>query len=214
MKEKGTIVKRIGITGGIGSGKTEACKILERLGEKVLYADLIAKDLTENNIEIKNEIKNVFGLEFFDKSGKLDRKKLADLVFSDDEALAVLNSLVHPHVFSFIDEEVSLLAKNGGDRIFVEAALIFETYMDENLDVVIVIDSEKDTRLKRVKSRDGMTESEFKKRVDSQMSSEEKVRLADFTIKNNGSLGELERNLTFIISLINNLNIDRNDKIS
>ena len=211
MKEQGTNVKRIGITGGIGSGKTEACKILERLGEKVLYADLIAKELTDNNDAIKNEIKNVFGLEFFDKSGKLNRKKLAGLVFSDDEALSVLNYIIHPHVFAAIDDEVAKLAKNGGNRIFVEAALIFEACMDSNLDLVIVIDAEKETRLKRVTSRDGMTESEFNKRVNSQISSEERVKLADFTIKNNGSVEELERNLTFIVSLINNFKIDRND---
>ncbi len=211
MKEKGTEVKRIGITGGIGSGKTEACKILERLGEKVLYADIIAKNLTDNNAEVIDEIKNVFGAEFFDKSGKLDRKKLADLVFNDDEALAVLNYIVHPHVFKEIDKEIEKLASEGLKQVFIEAALIFETCMDENLDSVVVIDADKNVRQNRVALRDGMTEEEFNKRMSSQMSSEERTKLADFTIKNNGSLADLERNLVFIISLLKNIIIDRNE---
>jgi len=213
MRKKGKFVKRIGITGGIGSGKTEACKILERLGEKVLYADLIAKDLTDTNENIQNEIKNIFGSEFFDKSGKLDRKKLAGLVFSDDEALAVLNSIVHPHVFSFIDDEVEKLSEKGGERIFIEAALIFESCMDDKLDFVINIDADINKRKQRVISRDGMTAEEFEKRAENQLSPEEKARLSGFTIKNNGSLEELERNLIFITGLINNLKIEKNDGI-
>jgi len=84
---KPNIIKRIGITGGIGSGKSEACKILEQLGEVVLYADLIAKDLTDNNANVISQIKKYFGIDYYDKSGKLNRKKLADLVFNDPRHL-------------------------------------------------------------------------------------------------------------------------------
>ncbi|HEY9188253.1 MAG TPA: dephospho-CoA kinase [Ignavibacteria bacterium] len=197
-------LKRVGITGGIGSGKSEACKILEQLGEVVLYADLIAKDLTDNNANVISQIKKYFGIDYYDKSGKLNRKKLADLVFNDPKALETLNSIVHPEVFKVIDKEIEKSVKKGLKKIFIEAALIFESGMDENLDLVVLIDADEYIRYERVKERDRMTKEEFIKRVQAQMPSEEKVKLADFTIKNNGSLEELKRNIIFINDLINN----------
>ena len=205
------MIKKIGITGGIGSGKSEACKILERMGEKVLYADLIAREITINDPEVQNEIKQIFGNEFFDKSGKIDRKKLAALVFNDEDVLSVLNSIVHPRVFKEIDRQSEKLSALGVEQVFIEAALIFETCMDDNLDLVIVIDADEKKRLDRVLKRDGMSEEEFYKRASFQLSSEEKIRLADFTIKNNGSIIELERNLLFITGLVKAYKVNRND---
>jgi len=201
---KPNVIKRIGITGGIGSGKSEACKILEQLGEVVLYADLIAKELTDTNPIIISQIKKYFGSDYYDKSGKLNRKKLADLVFNDSKALETLNSIVHPEVFKVIDNEIEKLVRKGLKKVFIEAALIFESGMDENLDLVILIDADEDIRYKRVKERDKMTKEEFIKRVQAQMPSEEKEKIADFTIKNNGSIEELKHNIIFINDLINN----------
>lgn len=197
-------IKKIGITGGIGSGKTEACKILERLGEKVLYADQIAKDLTDNNEKVINKIKKVFGSEFYGKDGKLNRKKLANFVFNNPSKLNTLNSIVHPEVFRVIDEKIRDFANQKIKQVYIEAALIFESGMDENLDLVIVIDADLPIRLERVQKRDKMDKDDFMRRNDSQIPSEEKVKLADFTIKNNGSIEELERNLVFINNLIKN----------
>ena len=103
-------IKRVGITGGIGAGKTEAGKFLEKSGEKVLYADIIAKEQINNNEKVKSKIKKLFGQSCFDPAGKLDNKKLADIVFDDEESLMLLNSIVHPEVFKVIDAEAQKTA--------------------------------------------------------------------------------------------------------
>jgi dephospho-CoA kinase len=198
-------IKRVGITGGIGSGKTESGKILENAGEKVLYADIIAKEVINSNEKVKNKIKQLFGQNYFDTDGKLNRKKLADLVFDDEESLMLLNSIVHPEVFKVIDDEIKKAKISGKKLIFIEAALIFESYVDEKLDFVIVIDAEENLCKERVCNRDKMSPAQFYKRVKSQIASEEKVKLGDFIIKNNSDILSLEKNILFIRDLIYSL---------
>jgi dephospho-CoA kinase len=199
---KNVNIKRVGITGSIGSGKTAAGKILENAGEKVLYADIIAKEVVNTNAKIKSKIKQLFGTNYFDTAGKPDRKKLADLVFDNEKSLMLLNSIVHPEVFKVIDDETEKAKKSGKKLIFIEAALIFESCMDENLDFVIVIDAEESLCKERVYNRDKMSSAQFYKRVRNQISPEEKIKLGDFTIKNNGDLLSLEKNILFIKDII------------
>jgi dephospho-CoA kinase len=198
-------IKRVGITGGIGSGKTEAGKILENTGEKVLYADIIAKEIINTNKKVQSQIKKLFGQEYFGTDDKPDRKKLANLVFDDEEYLMLLNSIVHPEVFKVIDNESQKAMDSGKKLIFIEAALIFESCMDEQLDFVIVIDADENLCKERVYNRDKMSTDQFYKRVKNQISQYEKIKLGDFTIKNNGDLLLLEKNILFIRDLIYSL---------
>ena len=198
-------IKRVGITGGIGSGKTEAGKILENAGEEVLYADTIAKEIINTSEKVKSKIKEFFGKNCFDTDGNLNRKKLADIVFDDEESLLLLNSIVHPEVFKVIDDKVEKVKNLGKKLIFIEAALIFESCMDEKLDFVIVIDAEENICKERVYSRDKMSSTQFYKRIRNQISPGDKVKLGDFTIKNNSDLLSLEKNILFIRDLIYNL---------
>jgi dephospho-CoA kinase len=198
-------IKRVGITGGIGSGKTEAGKILENTGEKVLYADTIAKEIINTDKKVQNQIKKLFGQEYFGTDSKIDRKKLANLVFDNEEYLILLNSIVHPEVFKVIDDEAQKATDSDKKLIFIEAALIFESCMDEKLDFVIVIDAEENLCKERVYNRDKMSTDQFYKRVKNQIPSEEKIKLGDFTIKNNGDLLLLEKNILFIRDLIYSL---------
>ena len=198
-------IKRVGITGGIGSGKTEAGKILENAGEKVLYADTIAKKIINTNKKVQSQIKKLFGQKYFGTDGKPDRKKLADLVFDNEEYLMLLNSIVHPEVFKVIDNESQKAMDSGKKLIFIEAALIFESCMDEQLDFVIVIDADENLCKERVYNRDKMSADQFYKRVKNQIQSKEKIKLGDFTIKNNGDLLLLEKNILFIRDLIYSL---------
>ena len=207
---EGFAIKRVGITGCIGSGKTEAGKILENTGEKVLYADAIAKEVIDTNEKAKNKIKQLFGKQYFD-DGKLNRKKLADTVFNDEQSLMLLNSIVHPEVFKIIDAETEKAKNSGKKLIFVEAALIFESCMDENLDFVIVIDAEENLCKERVCNRDKMSPDQFYKRVKNQIPPEEKAKLGDFTIRNNGDILLLQKNILFIRDLIYSLQIGKNE---
>jgi len=136
---------------------------------------------------------------------------LADTVFNDEQSLMLLNSIVHPEVFKIIDAETEKAKNSGKKLVFVEAALIFESCMDENLDFVIVIDAEENLRKERVCNRDKMSQDQFYKRVKNQISPEEKVKLGDFTIRNNGDILLLQKNILFIRDLIYSLQISKNE---
>src|SRR5258705_5066616 len=128
---------KIGLTGGIGSGKTVVADIFRQLGVPVYEADTQARMLTENNPEIKNKLKKDFGSEFFLKNNSLDRKKLAALVFSDAEKLEKLNSIIHPFVKEHFDNW--LQPQKGSKYIIKEAAILFESGSNKGLDKIIVV---------------------------------------------------------------------------
>ncbi|WP_420317484.1 dephospho-CoA kinase [Ekhidna sp.] len=172
----------IGITGGIGSGKTTVCKIFEVLGAKTYYADERAKALMESDQELISEIKSMFGDEAY-SDGKLDRKYIAKRAFNDQSLLERLNNLVHPAV----GRDVSVWKKQQSDSPFLlkEAALLFETGSYKLLDKNILITAPEDLRIKRVIKRDShRTESDIKAIIQKQMSDDDKIPLADFVIDN------------------------------
>lgn len=203
---KNQSVLKVGVTGSIGSGKSEVCKIFEQLGVLVLYADHIAKEITENDREVKREIKKVFGPDVFDRKGILNRKKMAGFVFTDERLRSKLNRIIHPQVFEVIDREIEHLTALGKARlVIVEAALIYETGMENNLHYVIVVDANEDVRIRRVMKRDGCSREEVLSRIASQMPAEEKVKRADFAIGNNGTKEELAEKVKFLFSLLQSL---------
>lgn len=172
---------KIGITGGIGSGKTTVCKVFERIGIPVYYADLQARELMNTDSILINELKQEFGEDIYNSKG-LDRPKLAGVVFNDKDKLAKLNTIVHPAVqrgfkhWASEQKEVPYVLK--------EAALMFESGSYKDLDYVVTVSAPKKMRLQRVVDRDGVTKSEVEKRMKNQLSEEERLERSDYVINN------------------------------
>ena len=171
---------KIGLTGGIGSGKSTVAKVFEALGIPVYYADDAAKRLMTEDEELKEKIKKEFGESVY-KNEKLDRKKLAAVVFNAPEKLQLLNSIVHP---STIKDAERWMQKQTTAYCIKEAALIFESGAHEHLDYVIGITAPAPLRMLRTMQRDGVTREEVMSRMDKQMDELIKMKLCDFVINN------------------------------
>jgi dephospho-CoA kinase len=176
---------QIGITGGIGSGKSLVCKIFSALGVPVYDADSRAKSLMTTDGILMNGIKKEFGLLSFHKDGSVNRQYLAETVFNDPEKLSVLNGLVHPSVAA--DFEKWSNAQHG-NYVLKEAALLFEANSNQALDKVIVVHAPEELRIKRVLLRDThRTEQQVREIIRNQMPDELKLKRADFVVVNDES---------------------------
>ncbi|MEI9956763.1 MAG: dephospho-CoA kinase [Ferruginibacter sp.] len=171
---------KIGITGGIGSGKSTVAKVFEVLGIPVYYADDAGKRLMNENVELKEQVKKLFGEDAY-KNDLLDRKYLAEIVFKSPEKLALLNSIVHPA--TIVDAENWMLRQTTHYAI-KEAAIIFESGAQEFLDYVIGVYAPAPLRIQRTMHRDGITRDEVIARMDKQLDETIKMRLCDFVIVN------------------------------
>jgi dephospho-CoA kinase len=194
-------VLTVGITGGIGAGKTTVCKIFEELGAKVIYADELAKEIMENDESLKKKIKKFFGEKSY-IGGKLNRKFIADIIFSSDEKRKLLESIVHPAVIKRILSDLKKIADEGKyNFVIVEAALIFESGFDKELDYVLVVDADDEIKIKRIMERDKCSKEEVLKRMRAQLDSKIKRELADMVIINDGDIDELRKKVSFFYSL-------------
>lgn len=201
-------VKIIGITGGIGSGKSTVSNFISELGYKVINSDSKAKKLYLENLELKKKLVKEFGDEFYLKDGNINKQFIESIVFGEDEKsktnLKKLNSLVHPLVIQDNIDEIDKLVENGEEVIFVESALIYEINMQDAYDYIICVYSPKETVIKRLIERDSTSEEKILNRMKNQMSPEEKKKKADFVINNNSDLEALKKATHFIIDLIAN----------
>lgn len=175
---------RVGITGGIGSGKTTACKLFEKLGVPVYYADNRAKELMVDNKQLRNLIIQNFGTQSYAEDGSLNRLYLSSVVFSDEKKLELLNALVHPVVAADSESWNTILERKNFVYSLREAALLVETGSYKLLDKLIVVTAPEQERIKRVMLRDGGLEQQVKNRINAQMPDSEKLKLADFIIEN------------------------------
>ena len=182
---------KIGITGGIGSGKTTACRLFEKLGVPVYYADDRARWIQNNDQALISKIKELFGDDIY-FNGELDRTNLGKIVFSDKSKLEALNKIVHPAVFKDANDWQEFQKKNGTSYTLKEAALLFESGSYKTLDKIIVVSSPIELRIERVMLRDKISREEVLKRINSQMPQEEKEKMADFVI-NNTDIDNLEK---------------------
>ena len=177
---------RLGITGGIGSGKTTVCQIFESLDIPVYYADDWAKWLINNDAALKKGITEIFGVEAYTPEGEYNRPFVAKIAFENPEKLAALNALVHPeverHSRAWHDEQAAL----GAPYTLKEAALMIESDSHKFLDFLIVVIAPEGLRIQRVMQRDGLTEEQVRARISGQMPEAEKLKLADFVIVNDG----------------------------
>lgn len=193
----------VGITGGIGSGKSTFCEILEKNGYPVLNADALAKKIMAENDDVKKQIIENFGdVAYLDN--KINATYLANVVFEDYEKLKILNSIVHPVVIREIKKQVEEL-KQTHKIVFVESALIYEANFDEMFDFIILIYSTVDEKIQRIKSRNNLPEDEILKRINSQIPDEEKRKYADIIIDNNGDVEFLKNRASFILLLLKSL---------
>ncbi len=175
-------MKVIGITGGIGSGKSVACAIFRTLGVPVYDADQEAKNLYDKYPDLLDKIKVEVSDEVFDKNGKLDRKKMAELVFSDPLKLKLLNAVVHPAVRKDFLKWVS--SQMNQAYVIKEAAILYESGAYKDCDQVISVLSPVDLRIQRVRERDRKSRADVEKIIENQMSDEERIKKSDFVITN------------------------------
>ena len=174
---------KVGITGGIGSGKTTVCKVFQILGVPIYFADIRAKVILDTNEEVKLKIINCVGHELLCDSGFVDRIKLAAFVFNSKEKLEKLNAILHPLVQ--IDFENWLKQHATYNYILKEAAILFESGSFKNLDSIITVIAPLDLRISRVMFRDDISKSQIESRIDKQISDEEKIKRSQFIIYNN-----------------------------
>jgi dephospho-CoA kinase len=174
------VMIKVGLTGGIGSGKSVVAKLFETLGTPVYYADDAAKKLMNTNPGLKSVIIENFGEGSY-TNGELDRKYIASIVFNDTEKLELLNSLTHPATIRNAEEWIK---GQTSPYIIKEAALLFESGGDKILDHVIGVYAPLPLRVKRVMTRDVVSEEEVMKRINRQMNEEEKMKRCDFVITN------------------------------
>ncbi len=175
------MTKIIGLTGGIGSGKSTVAKYIASKGIAVYIADVEAKKLMKSD-EIINEVKKTFGENVIGKRGTIKRKTLAKIVFSDKEKLDQLNKIVHPRVKKHFQDWLKKHAEE--DFIVKEVAILFETNGHLECDKVILVTAPQDIRLKRVMERDNSPEKDVLARMNNQLSEEEKIKKSDFIIHN------------------------------
>ena len=192
---------KVGLTGGIGSGKSTASKFFEKLGAFILDADKEAKNLLEKNEIVQHEVISEFGTDIINTTGKVDKNKLARVAFQDVDHQRRLNSVVHPYIYDLIDKTFDKILSDGKHAVFIiDAAMIYESGYDIHLDYIIVITAQLKNRMERALARKTLTREEILKRIEFQWPEEEKVGMADFVIHNDGTEKELNDNIKSIIN--------------
>ena len=196
-------VVKVGLTGGIGSGKTTVSNFLLEYGIPVYNSDSQGKKLMNTNLELINNIVNIFGESVYN-NGILNTNLLSSIVFSDPEKIKQLNNLVHPKVAEDFNQWVG---KNNNQPILVkEAAILIESGAYLDMDKIILVISKKSNRINRVSKRDNSDLESIEKRINFQLTDDEKIKYADYIIENNSSLDDLKNEVLRVINEINKVN--------
>lgn len=182
----------VGLTGGIASGKSLVAHYLKELGAKLIDADEISREIVRPGMPAYQEILQVFGKGILNQDGTIDRKGLGKVVFSNPELLKRLNEITHPRILEEVRRRIGE-AKKDQAIIVVDVALLFEVGLHREMDRVIVAYVDKETQIKRLMERDGLTEGEARLRLSAQMPLEEKLKYAHFIIDNSIGMEETRR---------------------
>jgi len=182
----------IGLTGSIGTGKSEAARYLAQLGAEVIDADQVGHEAYTPQSEAWHNVVGAFGKEILDSNGEIDRKKLGAIVFSNPDQLSCLNQIMHPLMARTVAGKIEDLRGQGVEVVVVEAALLFEAGWDSLVEEVWVTDSSEDLVIQRLSERNGLTQEEARKRISSQMDRSERLSRADLVIDNSGDIAAME----------------------
>ena len=194
---------KIGLTGGLGCGKSTASAVLAEFGAYILDADNEAKKMINNNSTVQSELIAEFGTDIMGPGNIIDLKKLGRIAFQDVDHQIHLNSVVFPYIYNLIDKQFDKIsAKNKYSMFIVDGALIYESGYDQHLDYVIVITALMKNRMVRALSRKTLSRKEILQRIDLQWSEQEKTGLADFVIHNDSTEENLRKEITDIYEQI------------
>ena len=194
--------KIIGLTGGIGSGKSTVAKFIEEMGFPVYYSDVRAKEIVNDDELLKKGIIELLGEKAYDENGLYDRKYVAEIVFNDEELLQKLNGMIHPAVKYDFEKWVG---NQTTEFVFKETALLFELKLNESCYKSVLVTADDNLRLKRVMDRDGKTYREVENVMNKQMPEKDKIKIADFVIFNNDGMDELQAETENVIRQIEKL---------
>ena len=184
----------VGLTGGIGSGKTTVSNLFESLGIAVIDTDLIARELVNSNSSVLNEIIGIFGQTILDHNGTLDRKKLAQIVFNKKEEKQQLENILHPRIRTEVNNRIHTFKSSTipPQYVIVVIPLLFETGFRDLIDRILVVCSDEKIRIERVKQRDNRKVDEIRSIISSQVTDERRISEADDIIENDNNFKELE----------------------
>ncbi|HEY8831791.1 MAG TPA: dephospho-CoA kinase [Gemmatimonadaceae bacterium] len=191
---------RIGLTGNIASGKSEIAKMLADRGATVIDADLLAREAVEPETQALRDIVKRWGKDVLNEDGSLDRAALRRIVFADQSELDALNRIVHPGVTRLRDREIAQARDRGDPLVICVIPLLFERNIVDEFDAIVLVDSPRPLRLERLVATRGMEATDAMNMIASQMPAELKRARADYVIENNGSLGDLERDVNALWS--------------
>ncbi|MEQ2526976.1 dephospho-CoA kinase [Robertmurraya yapensis] len=193
----------VGLTGGIASGKSTVSNLLREMGYTIIDADLEARLAVEIGEPAYNEIVLYFGEEIKLPNGQIDRAKLGEIIFNNEEKRLKLNSIVHPDVRRRMLEKREQAVKNGESLIVMDIPLLFESQLTSMVDKVLLVYVDEDTQLQRLMERNGFSEEEALARIKSQMPLKDKVQLSYAVIDNNGTIEDTKKQLNIILTELN-----------
>ncbi len=188
----------VGLTGGIATGKSTVAGLFEKLGVSVVYADKVAHEVMARGGSAHAQLLSAFGSDVVDANGQVDRAWLANMVFSDPEALRTLNAIVHPCVEVVSEERLSQLKHTDVRYVLYEAALLVETGRYKDFDALIVVHSTPEEQAARLATRDKLSPQEIKARMNAQAPAENKLLVADYVIRNHGSIQDLSEQVLWV----------------
>lgn len=183
----------IGLTGQTGAGKSTVRKLLKAKGAAVIDADFVAHEVADNNLSCLTDIVEHFSCMVLDEKGKLNRRALGRIVFSDRKKLALLNKIMFPYIVSTIKGQVTAYEQAGAQIIVIDGATLIESGCAKMCSVLVSVTADEETRLTRIIHRDGISKRDAVRRVSAQNPEEFYIKASDYVIKNNGTPGDLER---------------------
>lgn len=200
----------VGVTGGVGSGKTTVSRMFEKEGAYVIDADQMARELVQPNRTAWREIVRAFGREIQEKDGSIDRKRLAEIVFSNSKKREVLNKILHPRIKREMEKRVRAIGRKDPEAVVIlDVPLLVETGYHREMDRVVVVTATEKKQMERMKKRVGMSEEEARRILSSQMKLEEKVKVADFVIRNEGSLETTRKRVREVFHALRRIALDK-----
>ncbi len=203
----------VGLTGGVASGKTVVSEVLRDEGAYIIDADQIARELVQPHRPAWSEIVRSFGKEILQEDGSIDRKKLADRVFVDPDQRKLLNQILHPLITGEMDRRAREIGQKDPEAIVViDAPLLVEVGYHQRVDKLMVVASTQTEQIERLKVRDGISSEEALRILSSQMPVEEKVKLADFVIRNEGSLVEVRERAKEVFRELRKIALQKTDE--